>query len=129
MATKQTFVTASGKVAEDVVNFLNYATTHPNAVIQYYASAMVLRADSDASYLSVKKSRSRVGGHHYLSLPSANGTKPPITPPPLNISLYDVCSIMKNVMALAAESEMEGLFVNVQEVLIIRTTLEELGHQ
>ena len=128
MATKQTFVTASGKVAEDVVNFLNYATTHPNAVIQYYASAMVLRADSDASYLSVKKSRSRVGGHHYLSLPSANGTKIPVTPPLSNGPLHAVCSIMNNVMATAEEAEIGYLFVNRQEVIILKPTLKELGH-
>ena len=35
---------------------------------------------------------------------------------------------MKNVMASAAEAEMGALFVNGQEAIILRTTLEELGH-
>ena len=35
---------------------------------------------------------------------------------------------MKNIIASAAEAEMGALFVNGQEAIILRTTLEELGH-
>ena len=31
-------------------------------------------------------------------------------------------------MTLAAESELGGLFFNTQDAIILRTTLEELGH-
>ena len=93
-------------------SFLSYTATHLNASIQYYASGMVLHVDSDASDLSVSKERSRVRGHHYLSSPSENIKKPPVTPPPPNGPLHAVCSIMNNFMASAVEAEMGGLFVN-----------------
>ncbi len=41
-----------------VHQFLNYATTHPNAIITYQASNMVLAGHSDASYLSETNARS-----------------------------------------------------------------------
>jgi hypothetical protein len=129
LATRQTEGVATKQVAEDVTHFLNYAATHPNAAIKYHASGMVLHVDSDASYLSVRKARSRVGGHHYLSSASADSTKAPVNDPPPNGPLHAVCASMKNVMASAAEAEMGGLFTNGQEAVILRTTLEELGHR
>ena len=128
-ATKQTLGTASQNVMEDVYHFSNCVATHPDECIQYHASGMVLHVDSDTSYISVRKSRSRVGGFHYLSLFSANIKKPPVTTPLLNGPLYAVCAIMKNVMASAAEAKMGALFINGQEVMILRTILEKLGYQ
>ena len=52
--------------AEAAVKFLNYCATHPDATLKYYASDMILKIHSDASYLSEPKARSRTGGHHYL---------------------------------------------------------------
>jgi hypothetical protein len=51
-----------------VNQFLDYAATHPDAVVtyNYKASNMVLAIHSDASYLSELKAQSRAGGH-YLS--------------------------------------------------------------
>jgi hypothetical protein len=46
---------------------LNYCATHPDAVVQFIASNMVLHTDSNASYFSEPQSRSRVGGIHHLS--------------------------------------------------------------
>ena len=45
-----------------VYPFLDYAATHPDAVVTYKASDMVLVIHSDASYLSEPKARSRAGG-------------------------------------------------------------------
>jgi hypothetical protein len=54
---------------------LNYATTHPDAIIRFHTSGMILHLHSDASYLSKPKARSRVGGLFFLR----NGSKnPPI---------------------------------------------------
>ena len=103
LATKQTVGTATSKVADGVVHFLNYAVTYPNAVIKYHASGMVLHVDSDASYLSVSKAWSRVRGYHYLSPPSLDQIKPPIHPPPLNGPLHAVSSIMKNIINCECE--------------------------
>jgi hypothetical protein len=44
------------------VHLLNYAVTHPDAVVCYTASDMQQHVHSDASYLSAPKSRSRLGG-------------------------------------------------------------------
>ncbi len=44
-----------------VDQFLDYMWTHPDAVIQYRASDMILNVCSDASYLSTPKACSQVG--------------------------------------------------------------------
>ena len=125
---KKTLGMAIEQVMEDVINFLNYVATHTIASIQYSASGMVLHMDSDASYLSVRKARSRVRGFHYLSSPPADIRKQTVTTPPLNGPVHAVCSIMKNVMASAAEVDMGALFVNGREIMILRTILKEMGH-
>ena len=62
---------------QKVKQFLDYAATHPDAIIAYRASVMVLAAHSDASYLSETKASSRAGGHFFISddaaIPSNNG--------------------------------------------------------
>ena len=45
-----------------VNQFLDYMWTHPDAIIRYRASDMILNIHSDASYLSTPKARSRAGG-------------------------------------------------------------------
>ena len=45
---------------------LDYMASHPNPSITFYKSDMQLWVVADASYLSVPKARSRVGGYHYL---------------------------------------------------------------
>ncbi len=57
-----------------VLQFLDYASTHPDAIVMYHASDMVLMGHSNALYLSKSKARSRVGGHFFMS---NNTTKPP----------------------------------------------------
>src|SRR5687767_5601986 len=89
---------------------------------------MVLHLDSDASYLSVTKARSRAGGHYFLSSKSANQHLPPTNTPPPNRPLHAHSSILRNVMSLAAEAEVGALFKNGKEAVVLRTRLEELGH-
>ena len=48
-------------------------------------------------------------------------------PPPINGILHVVCKIMKNIMASAAEVEYGTIFINGQEAVPIRTTLQEMG--
>eukprot|EP00957_Ditylum_brightwellii_P031205 2365029-Ditylum_brightwellii.AAC.1 len=43
--------------AEDMLHFLNYCNTHPDAMIRYLASRRILHIHSDASYLSESKAR------------------------------------------------------------------------
>jgi hypothetical protein len=72
---KSTTVNLSWQVTsetmEDIIRhckqFLNYAATHQDAIMTYRKSDMVLVANSDASYLSEPKTRSRAGGHFFMS--------------------------------------------------------------
>jgi hypothetical protein len=102
---------------------LDYLATHPNPVIRFYASDMILNIHSDASYLSEPQAKSRVGGYFFLgSVPKNN------QPIPLNGAIHVIATILKFVVASAAEAELGGLFVNCKEGKIIRLILEELGH-
>jgi hypothetical protein len=60
IATEQTKATEKTQAATNQT--LYYLATHPDAIIRYHASDMILHIHSDASYLSVSRSRSRLGG-------------------------------------------------------------------
>ena len=113
--------------ARAAAQLLDYAATHPDAVLQYNASDMILHVHSDASYLSEKEARSRAGGLFFLSSrPSTTPDSDP--PPPLNGAIHIVSSIMRNVLASATEAEVGALFHNCQDACMLRTTLDEMGH-
>jgi hypothetical protein len=95
IATEKT--TATEKTQTTTSQLLDYLATHPDATICFYASDMILYIHSDASYLSVSKARSRLGGLFYLGYNSPNEYK-------LNGSILNVSSVIKNVVASAAES-------------------------
>jgi hypothetical protein len=68
IATQQSAPTKITK--KPVEQFLDYMWTHPDAVIRYRASDMVLNVHSNTSYLSARCARSRAGGYFFLgSLP------------------------------------------------------------
>jgi hypothetical protein len=116
---------------QSITQLLNYCATHPAASIRYIASDMCLHIDSDASYLSVSKARSRVAGFHYLSSKPRDPNKAPSStdpPPPANGAILTPCHIMREVVSSAAEAELGGLFYNGKEACPIRITLEELGY-
>ena len=50
------------KTLERIKQLLDYKATHPDAVVRFYTSDMVLNLHSDASYLSAGQGRSRAGG-------------------------------------------------------------------
>jgi hypothetical protein len=57
---------ATENTAAAIVHLLDYAATHPDAILRYTRSDMVvLHIHCDASYLSVPEARSRAGGHHF----------------------------------------------------------------
>jgi hypothetical protein len=64
IATEQTKATEKAQAATN--QMLYYLATHPDAAISYHASDMILHIHSDASYLSVSKARSRLGGLFFL---------------------------------------------------------------
>ena len=115
--------------ARAAAQLLDYAATHPDAVLRYKSSDMVLHVHSDASYLSEPNARSRAGGLFFLSsMPSANANAATDYPPPLNGAIHITSSIMRNVLASATEAEVGALFHNCQDACMLRTTLDELGH-
>jgi hypothetical protein len=117
--TEQTRATEKTQAATN--QMLDYLATHPDATIRHHASNMILHIHSDASYLSVSKARSRLRGRFFL------GNKPP-EHDNLNGSILNVASVIKNVVASAAESEFGACFHNAQSGAPLRVTLAELGH-
>ena len=108
------------RTLEKVRFFLDYAATHPDAIVTYRPSDMVLVGHSDASYLSESKARSRAGGHFFMSTDTAD--------PPNNGAVLTVAQIIKNVMSSAAEAELGALFINCREAIPARHALLEMGH-
>merc|ERR1711884_585583 len=83
------------------------------------ASDMILYVDSDAAFQVCEQARSRTGGYHYLGNHDGKFFNAPIEA---------VSTVIKPVMASAAEAEVAALFHNAQVAIPIRTCLEELGH-
>jgi hypothetical protein len=81
---------------------------------------MLLNLHSDASYLSESEARSRAGGIAFMSNNNNN--------PPMNVAIHVHSSIMKNVVASAAEAKIGALFHNGQDACTLRQTLIEIGH-
>ena len=105
-----------------VKQLLDYAATHPYAIVTYNASDMVLAAHSDASYLSESNARSRAGGHFFMSSDSET--------PPNNGAVMTISQIIKaGVLSSAAEAEVGALFINCREAVPARHVLKFLGHK
>jgi hypothetical protein len=114
IATEQTKATEKTQAATN--QLLDYLATRPYATIRYHASDMILHIHSDASYLSVSNVRSRLGGLFFF------GDKPPLEDT-LNGSILNVASVIKNVVASAAESEVGACFQNAKSGAPLRVTL------
>lgn len=110
---------ATQNTLKAVNQLLDYVATYPNDGIVYKASSMVLAAHSDASFLTESQSRSRAGAHIFLSnddpIPRNNG--PVLT----------LATIIKYVMASAAEAELAALYLTAREMIPIRNALTEMG--
>jgi hypothetical protein len=112
IATQQANGTAATMRA--ITQLLNYCATHPDACIRYVASDMVLWIDSDASYLSAPKARSRAAGYDFLSSMPTDPSRAPLPTdpgPPANGAIDILCTIMRKVLSSAAEAESGGLFL------------------
>jgi hypothetical protein len=116
-------------MAQAVFQLLNYAATHPDASVRYTASDMTLHIESNASYLSLTKARSRTGGYYYLSATSQNPAKLPTIAPPINGAIYVHCNKIRHIMASAAEAEVGALFANEQDAVGLGNTLFDMGHE
>ena len=100
--------------------FLDYAASHPDAILTFSSSNMVLCVHSDASYLTEPKSRSRAGGHFFMSDNSDN--------PKNNGDVLNIAQIIKAVMSSAAEAEIGALYLNSRQAIPARTCIIKMGH-
>ena len=93
---------------------------------------MVLHIHSDASYLFVRGARSRSAGCFYLSDPSPapdfNHTDPVTDLPPINGAVHIICTILINVIVSTTKTKVGVIFINIQDAVSIRHTLEDSGH-
>jgi hypothetical protein len=119
IATEQT--KATEKTQAFTRKLLDYLATHPDATIRYHDSDKLLHIHSDASYLSVSNTRSRLGGLFFCGDKSPHEDN-------INGSILNVASAIKNVFASAAESEVGACFRNAQSGTPLRVTLTESGH-
>jgi hypothetical protein len=78
---------------------------------------------SDALYFSAPHTLSHAGGYFFLCSNPCDGSSIQI-----NGAIHVTCTILKLVVASAAEAELGALFINAQEAKIIRVVLEKLGH-
>jgi hypothetical protein len=106
-----------------VNHFLDYMWMHPDAIIRYRASDMILNVHSDASYLSAPKAGSRAGGYFFLGSIPQDGN-----PIKLNGAIHITCIILKLVAVSAAEAKLGAFFLNAQEAKVFRLVLAKLGH-
>jgi hypothetical protein len=113
------------QTAKEIVHFLNYCATHPEASILFSGSDMILYFYSDASFMSEPGARSRYGGYFFFG---PKFDTPPKHMPKANGPIHVECGIMRNVLASAMESEMGGLFKNCQKGAELRITAIEMGH-
>lgn len=112
--------TATEDLEKEVKNFVDYCSTHPNAVIRFMASEMILALHSDMSYLFEPGAKSRAGGHFYLK----NKTDRDFD----NGAVLTLSKIIKHVMTSASEAEIAALFLNCKAAIPLRIALEEMGH-
>jgi hypothetical protein len=108
------------KTKETITQLLDYCATQEEAIITYSSSKMKLAVHSNAGYCNEKKSRSRAGGHFFLSNDDEF--------PPNNGAILTVATIMKSVMLSAAEAELGALYINAKEAVYIRQILIKMGH-
>ena len=105
-------------------HLLDYLATHPDVIIRYYASDMILYIIADAAYLVLPRARSRCAGLFLLG--NRSSTDPP--QPQTNGPVHVLCKTLRSVQASASEAETGGLFVTAQEAIPIITALTEMGH-
>jgi hypothetical protein len=110
---------ATENTAQAANQLLDYVATYPSDGVTYRASAMILAAHSDASFLTEPGSRSRAGAYIFLS------EDDPI--PRFNGPILTCATIIKFVMASAAEAELAALYLTAREMIPLRNALTEMG--
>jgi hypothetical protein len=106
-----------------VDQFLDYMWAHPDAIIRYCASDMILNVHSGTSFLSAPRVCSLTGGYFFICSIPHDGD-----PIKLNEAIQITCAILKLVATSTAEAKFGVLFLNVQEAKVLQLILAKLGH-
>jgi hypothetical protein len=114
---------ATEKMMGHCIQLLDYLASNLEAKVRYHASDMVMNIHSDASYLSETKVYRRACGNFFMGWMPKNGE-----PIKLNGAFYVNTTILRFVVASAAEAEVGALFHNCQDGMIFWQTLTNLGH-
>ena len=97
--------------------FLDYASTHPNATVWYPASNMILMTDIDAAYLVLPEAHSCIAGYYYFTNCMLDYYK---GPPTLNDPILTEHKTLKTVVSFSSEAETGVTIKNVQNVIPLR---------
>jgi hypothetical protein len=108
------------ETTKKVLRLLDCVTTHPDTILSFSRSSMVLNIHIDVSYLCEPKAKIRTGGHFFLSDNASD--------PRNNGTVLNITHILKNVMSSAEEAAIRTLFLNSRHVIPARTTLIEMRH-
>ena len=111
---------ATQQLKKEVEHFLDYCATHPNAMMRFHASDMILALHSNGSYLPEPESKSQAAGHFYLTNKDNQDLN--------NGAILTLSKIIKHVMGSAGETEVASLYYNCKNALSLRRALEEMGH-
>ena len=107
-------------MGKEVKYFIDYCSAHPDAVVRFIASELILALHSDASHLSEPGAKSRAGGHFYLEDKTDRGSN--------NGAILTLSKIIKHVTSSASAAETAALFLNCKAAIPLRIALEEMGH-
>lgn len=97
-------------------------TININADVRVYASDLILKLYSDASYLSAGQGRSRTGGCFFLGSIPKDGKDIK-----LNGKIHIRCENLKLVAVSTEGAGLGALFLGTQETIIVRLSLLELS--
>eukprot|EP00957_Ditylum_brightwellii_P167593 12758518-Ditylum_brightwellii.AAC.1 len=99
---------------------LDYVAVHPNAVVKFMASDMILAVHLDALYISKSNTRSQAAGNFYLATKNDGDYN--------NGAILTLSTFIQHVVALALKAKLAALFYNSREAVPPHATLEEMGH-
>ena len=102
---------------------------NPDPSTTHHESDMQLWIVSDASYSSVSKSRSRVGGFHYLGNTPNHARPLPKKQKFFNAPIHVEASTLKPIVGASSEAEIAAGHVNARKAIPFRIALLEMGHQ
>ena len=102
---------------------LDYAFTYQNDFLCYYASDMQLHVDSDAAFLVLPKSHSRIAGYFCLL---NNKDKDDYVD---NGQILLECCTIRSVVTSVAEVETHGVFQNARKIIPISYVLEAIEYK